>query len=236
MHLLYLDDSGSVGDASQHYFVLAGISIFERQGHWLSEGLDKVAARFDAAEPRSVEFHGSPMLKGSRGWRRYPVADRVQAMKDALTVFADAPGSGRAFAVVVRKQSILPRDPVEFAFEQLVSRFDHYLMRLQKKGDTQRGLILFDKSAQETAIQGLAIDFKHNGHSWGFPRNLAEVPVFLDSRASRLIQLADLVAYSVFQKFERGDTRFFDIIAHRFDAVGGVVHGLCVHPPEVAAC
>ena len=32
-------------------------------------------------------------------------------------------------------------DPVEVAFEQLASRFDYYLVRLHKKGDTQRGII-----------------------------------------------------------------------------------------------
>jgi hypothetical protein len=148
MHLLYLDDSGSPADSSQHYFVLAGISVFERQGHWLSEQLDAIAARFD-----------------------------------------------------------------------------QYLMRLYKAGDPQRGIIILDKSAREEAIQHLAIGFKKDGHSWGVLRNMAEVPVFLDSRNSRLVQLADLIAYAAFQKYEHGNSEFFDIIGHRFDASGGIVHG-----------
>jgi len=56
---------------------------------------------------------------------------------------------------------------------------------------------------------------------------MAEVPVFVDSRASRLVQLADLVAYATFRHFERGDSQFFDVFKHRFDEVGGIVHGLC---------
>lgn len=228
MHLLYLDDSGAVGDARQQHFVLAGLSVFERQGHWLSERLEAVAARFNPAEPPEVELHGAPMLRGSGRWRKLPLLDRVTAIKDALQVFASSHPSNRAFAVVVRKADIGPIDPTSFAFEQLVSRFDHYLMRLHKNGDTQRGLILFDKTTQENAIQNLARNFKANGHSWGIPRNMAEVPVFLDSKASRLIQLADLIAYAIFQKFERNDSQFFDIFAHRFDAVGGRVHGLYV--------
>lgn len=228
MHLLYLDDSGAVGDVRQQHFVLAGISVFERQGHWLSERLDQIAARFNPAEPHEVELHGAPMLKGSGFWRRYSRADRIAAMSDALTVLASSHNSNRVFGVVVRKADIEPAEPTAYAFEQLVSRFDHYLMRLHKGGDTQRGLILFDKTTQENAIQNLARDFKFNGHSWGYPRNLAEVPVFLDSKASRLIQLADLVAYAAFQKFERGNSAFFDIFAHRFDSVGGRVHGLHV--------
>jgi hypothetical protein len=51
---------------------------------------------------------------------------------------------------------------------------------------------------------------------------------FVDSRASRLVQLADLVAYATFRWFERDDVQFFDLIKDRFDREGGIVHGLKV--------
>src|SRR5205085_9297776 len=105
---------------------------------------------------------------------------------------------------------------------------DQYLARLHKAGDTQRGVILFDKATYETTVQALATDFRTIGHRWGIIRNFSEVPLFLDSRASRLIQLADLIAYAIFRHYERGDDRFFSIIKNRFDSAGGINHGLCV--------
>jgi hypothetical protein len=72
----------------------------------------------------------------------------------------------------------------------------------------------------------LATDFRTIGYTWGVIRNFSEVPLFLDSKASRLIQLADLVADSVFRSFEKGDSRFFQIIEPRFDSEGGIKHGL----------
>jgi hypothetical protein len=57
-------------------------------------------------------------------------------------------------------------------------------------------------------------------------RNIAEVPLFVDSKASRLIQLADLIAFSMWRRYEYQDGRFFDPIIGRFDADGGVIHGL----------
>jgi hypothetical protein len=37
MYLLYLDHAGAVEDPAQKHFVLAGISVFERQTYWLSQ-------------------------------------------------------------------------------------------------------------------------------------------------------------------------------------------------------
>jgi hypothetical protein len=102
------------------------------------------------------------------------------------------------------------------------------LSRKYRQGNTQRGLILFDKSIHENSLQTLARDFRKVGHSWGVLRNLSEVPVFLDSKASRLIQLADLIAYAVFRQWEKQDPRFYDIIRDSFDREGGVCHGLHV--------
>lgn len=89
-------------------------------------------------------------------------------------------------------------------------------------------MMLFDKSSTEQRLQTLAREFKHQGHSWGKTRNYAEVPVFLDSRASRLIQLADLVAFALFRFYEHQDNSLYDVIKYCFDSEGGVEHGLYV--------
>lgn len=228
LYLLYVDESGGVYQADQGYFVLAGLCVFERQGYWLAQKLDEIAARFDPADPVSVELHGSPMFGGRKKWRHHPKADRHRALEDALGVLQASHPSNRIFASVVRRAAISPQDPVIHAFEQLASRFDYYLQRLHRSGDTHRGLIIFDKSTYETTIQNLATDFRIVGHSWGVIRNLAEVPLFLDSRASRLIQLADIIAYSIYRSFEHGDHGLYSIIENRFDSEGGAVHGLYV--------
>jgi hypothetical protein len=62
MYILYADESGTAKNASQQYFVLAGFCVFERQGYWISEKLDNIAAQFNPADPNSVELHGSPIV------------------------------------------------------------------------------------------------------------------------------------------------------------------------------
>jgi hypothetical protein len=56
MYLLYVDESGSVPDPHQYFFVLAGVSLFERQTFWLNRELTAIASRFDNAHPELVEL------------------------------------------------------------------------------------------------------------------------------------------------------------------------------------
>ena len=226
MYLLYVDDSGDVDDPAISHFVLSGIAIFERQSFWIARELDKIAARFDEADPHAIELHGNPMVQGNKGWRAFPREDRLAAIADALDVLLQTHPDNRIFTVVIEKGSVTRGDPVEFAFEQLCNRFDRFLGRLHRRGNTQRGLMIMDKSGYEQRFQGLARDFSTLGHRWGTLRNLSEVPLFVDSRASRLIQLADLVAYSTFRHYEKGDSRFFEKIENRFDTERDHCHGL----------
>ncbi len=230
MHLLYVDESGSVSDPAQQFFVLAGFSVFERDPHWLDKDLNEIAARFNANEPESVELHGSPMRSGKGRWRKFQQNEREQAIKDALIIGVRQryPKNIRLFAAVLEKAKLSGQDVAQIAFEQVISRFDQYLGRLHKSGDTQRGLMVFDKCTTERRMQTLAREFKTSGHSFGVTRNIAEVPMFVDSQATRLIQLADLVAFAMLRHFEYGDPKFFDIISHCFDTDGGVKHGLYV--------
>ncbi len=229
MHLLYLDESGTVSDPACSHFVLAGVSVYERDTHWLEQDLNRIAAKFAPHDPQSIELHGSPMWGGRGVWRRFPAQERRQAVIDALKCATTKfPRGVRLFGVAVKNgaPALAGRDPVEYAFEELSRRFDLFLRRRYLAGDTQRGVMIFDRCATEGRIQTLARDFKYVGHARGLTRNYAEVPLFLDSKASRLIQLADLVAFSMFRHYERGNSEAFNLLRRCFDTEGGIVHGL----------
>jgi hypothetical protein len=140
------------------------------------------------------------------------------------------------FGAVVHKAAISPDDAMEYAFEQICNRFDRFLGRLHQAGNTQRGLIILDESAYETSLQGLAKNFRRDGHRWGQLYNLTDVPLFVDSKATRMIKYADMLAHAVRRYYEKGDSTFFDLFSHRFDAVGGVVHGLTHYIPVGSGC
>lgn len=230
VYILYADESGAAGDTHQRFFVLAGISVFDRQTWWLSRELDNLVSRLFPHQP-DVELHGNHILQGKGIWRSLPVKTRITAYCEALALIKQAMP---LFGVGVERACLPDRDPVEYAFEQMCSRFDLYLTRhYKRRHDPQRGLIVFDKTSYETSIQGLAAGFRTVGHRFGKVHNLSEVPLFLDSRASRLVQLADLVAYALFRYLEHEDQRFFPLIERYFDSEGGVRHGLHIKSKRV---
>lgn len=228
MHLLYVDESGSTSDPSQPYFVLSGISVFERKTHWIEKEMNEIAKQFSPDSPYDYELHGSPMRTGKSEWKHFSPEERMQALEGCLKLVADNRNEIFIFAAVIEQGYSSGKDTVTECFEQIASRFDMYLSRLHNQGNTQRGVAIFDKSSTEKSIQSLARTFKNDGHSYGKLRNFSEVPLFLDSKSSRLIQLADIVSYAIFRKFSRNDDRLYRLIEHRFDKNNGKTHGLFV--------
>ena len=235
MHLLYLDDSGSVRNPADRHLILAGLAVFERVPYWFSRQLDIIAREIRPEDWQELEFRGVDIFSGRRQWRRITKDKRAECYARALTSLGSSTRL-RLFGAAIHKAAISPEDPMEYAFEQLVNRFDRFLTRLHRANDTQRGLIVLDKSSYETSLQGLAREFRIDGHRWGQLHNISETPLFVDSRATRMIQYADLIAFALRQYYERGVSVHFEKISHLFDAEGGVVHGLVHYTPPGSGC
>ncbi len=229
MRLLYVDMSGNVGQAEETHFIMAGVAVHEIGIHHVIKELDDVIKRhFPDRDPAEIELHGSPIWGGRGFWRKVEPERRVEIIKDALSVFRGPSRANlRAFGMVVEKAVVSPDDPVEHAYEQMCTRFDKYLRRIyNRRRERQRGLIVVDKSRYEDTLQGLAHSYREDGTRWGSLRNLSEVPLFVDSRMSRLIQLADLVSFALWKKFEHGKMDLMLEIVDSFDREGRVYHGL----------
>lgn len=203
--------------------------------HWLSRSLENIAKEVWPQGPDSLEFRGVNIFAGRKQWRGVASERRILAYREALTILANS-SRVRLFGAAIHKATYSPNDPMEYAFEQVINRFDRMLGRFHKGGDTQRGLVILDKSSYETSLQRLAINFRRDGHRWGQTHNISEVPLFVDSQATRMIQYADLIAYALRRYYEKGDATFVDLVRNRFDAEGGVLHGLVHYTPPNSGC
>lgn len=239
MYLLYLDESGTPSSANERHFILAGIAVFERQIYHLLNAADEFVADLGLGDPEEIELHASVIAGGRRGvWRRpMPRAQRLEIIERALQILAQAHRSVKAFGVVIDKHALRQGDTVERAFEEICNRFNLFLNRLHSSDDTpRRGLVVMDKASYEQPLQSLAVRFRREGTRWDALRNLAEVPMFVDSKATRLIQLADLLAWAIWRNYEYNDSRYLNLVLRRFDASRGTIHGLYHHTINPGAC
>lgn len=228
MHLLYMDDAGSAGNPKEEYLILGGVSLFESQVHWITEQLNELAESICPGDPHSVEFHASEIFRRHDApWRGMTREEAQGTIKAVLGIMRESYESARIFACAVHKASYPGKDPMELAFEDLCSRFDLYLNRRRSEGGRQRGMLIIDNNAYQTTLQEMARNFYALGTRWGGIHNLVETPLFVDSRASRAVQLADHVAYAVFRRYNALDLQYFNVIESRFDrGEDGVMHGL----------
>ncbi len=224
MHLLYLDESGDPQNRADTHFVLGGVSVPEQNVRWLSHQLEQLAREIDKENHRDVEFHASEMFSTRGRWGKFERPQRIENIKRVLKTLDRAYEGVRVFACAVHKESYPKDDPVIVAFENLTDRFDKFLKRM---GDDQRGIIVFDKSSYENSFQSLASQFRQSGNRWGsYMTSICEVPLFIDSKASRIIQLADHIAYATFRRFNADDLTYYNCIEGRFDRNETTVFGL----------
>ncbi len=227
MHLLYLDDSGSVHNKAEKNIVIGGISVFERDLRWFVTQMDDLAREIDAENYRQIEFHASEIFSRRKApWNRMDKNQAIDVILEVLKIVAKSYERNTAFACVFDKETF-QGDPIRVSFEDLCSRFELMLRRINDlRNDNQKGLIVLDKSSYETTLHEMSLNFMELGTRWGGIRNIADVPFFVDSKASRIVQIADHIAYATFRRYERGDSSYLDVIMHKFDSEDGTIHGI----------
>lgn len=237
MFILYLDESGNHKEAT--YFVLAGLAIFEREIHWFSQDLDALQTQYFPEEREPVYFHAA-RLRVRQGesveapWDRLTVAQRIELRGKVYEVIRSRRGIAFGCAIEKTLSEVRREDPYERAYEDLISRFDMFMGRLNRAAaaegsEEQRGLIVLSESSYEKTIRLLARRLRDRGTRWGGLHNVTDIPLFAPAKESRPLQYADFVSNAIYGRYHAGLTGDFDKFAHAFDQEGGVVHGLAHH-------
>lgn len=86
--------------------------------------------------------------------------------------------------------------------------------------------MIFDQTGHAKTLHSLMAKYRSSGAAWGKVKHLAEIPMFTDSKLTRMLQWADFVAYAVFRRYQHADSSFLDRIVGKFSQSGGVLHGL----------
>lgn len=218
--MLALDESGTHGTAS--CLVIAGIAVHELDVRPLELSLEDVLARqLDPLGKNSNEheLHATDLLNPSRGeparggyppkppsnWLDVERAVRQQIVTDAYSAIAaykpvDSEYPPAVFGAIVERKHRRFKQADEKAYDHVLHRFDDMLQRRNRTAPAQqRGVILHDaRQKMEKPLQQWARRWQGTGARLD---HLAQVPVFADSKASRLLQTADFVAYAIYRHY-----------------------------------
>lgn len=221
MYILYLDESGQHGG---DYFVLAGLAVFERQTHWLATELEKLQYKYLPNINEPLEFHVTDIRAGiKQPWNQIENEYRYTLIDSVYNLIGTFNNDNIAlFAVAISRDWFNKRknhneDEYGFAFESIVKLFDNYLaFRHSKYNDPQRGLVVTAASQYQRRLEAVGNQIKQSGTRWGNTYNMAEIPLFTLSKNSRLLQIADFCANAVYGRYEKGLSKYFDKISHKF--------------------
>ena len=245
MYLLFVDESGTHGGS--HSFILGGIAVHEQDAYPLGVQLDGVVASAvpEYAVAEDFELHGaelrnarSPAARAERPaspWAWVPRRRRLDTLLAGYrTVAAFTPSDAgfplALFGVVIdwRFRSSLPAIHRErFAYEVLLTKFDVMLKRTRRNVDSTRGLVIHDRRiVAGRDIQEWTRQWQRAAGTLPQLRNLADVPLFADSRASRLLQAADLISYALYRHYDpsRMGADYVEALWPRFDSVDDEMH------------
>ncbi len=234
MYVLYLDESGMHREA--RYFVLAGLAVFEREIHWFAQDVDALQTRYFPTLANPVEFHAAdlhkPINQTPAPFDSLTVEQKKELVSEIYGIIRER--RGILFGVAIEKAWCVHEAPYERAFEDLTSRFDLFVRRYNSKlnnqspqtTDEQRGLIAIAESSYRNNLEILGERFRVGNTRWGGLHAIADVPFFLPSKNTRLLQLADFCANAIYARYNDGNTRNFDKIAPKFDRDEGRIHGL----------
>ena len=220
MYLFYVDESGDPNGfaGGQNNFVLGGVAIHEGQVRTFTEALDNVQNRFFPTIPFRLELHASEINAGSGRFRLG--RDRQAALLSAAYgVIQNAwfPNLVVFITGIHESAVVTPQQALRVCLEDICERFNLFLVRQCNAGHIDKGLLIMDRSGRAQRIRECMLDFDRHGTTHGYLGNIVDVPYFGDSAHTRMLQLADLVAYAGGRYFNRGDDTYLNMIWDRID-------------------
>jgi hypothetical protein len=226
--LLYVDESGDLGAEANH-FALGAVALYESDLETMRRAIAGVVRGHLDEHLRGLELHAHDIRSGSGPWRaiaRQPKDGLLRDIPRLLSRFRPRSGNPYALFGVARAPGAVPQaDPMERCFEELFLRFTEMLVR---HGQDSAGIVVADEAKYEKLLQPIVTGWREAGTRGGQLqrlRRLAEVPLFVDSKATRLIQMADFVAHFVNRYYNAQDATLLAMLP-AFDTNGGVMHGL----------
>ncbi len=230
MYLLYLDESGDPFSWDEwSTFVLAGVAVFEGEVNKVVQQMNAIQNQFFPEIPVPLNLHASHIHNGKGRFRLMSPESRDKLMRAVYSVIVGAKWPGIVpFATAIDISWAGPgKEACAEAMSEICRMLNLFLERQYKRGNRGKGLLILDPSGREARYRQCIAGYRAHGASWGYLGNVVDVPLFVASNETRMMQLADFCAYAVFLHYERHIDDFFNMISPQFPRLAdGTVYGL----------
>ncbi len=217
MFIAFIDESGKPTKKEKTPFVLAALIVKDRELNRVRREVSSIRTKYNL-DP-SIEFHARDIVHGKRGFFRIDMNTRKRILDDLINVIKNLDVT--LIASVVRKRKILI-DPIpdsevrsrieSIGYELLVERL---ILFLEKQGIDEWMMLVIDetdfrhdisirRSIENVVTQGFYAS------RWPASQRVFPQPIFAPSKNYDTLQLADIVAYTVFKIYSKPISAVFD--------------------------
>lgn len=194
--LFYVDESRDRG--MRGHLLFAGLLADGEQVASAETDLDEIAedAWYDGMARWGTELHAAEIFNGAKSWQKGTIQQRIDLLDKALSVIGryDIEVIARGVNIARFRKNYPGQDPYRWEFSNLLERLNERLRARQ-----ERGLVISDEQAQYR--EGIQRDVAHSkeygtgGYRSQTLDRIVDTAHFVDSRLSRMIQLADMAAF-----------------------------------------
>lgn len=214
-----MDESGDPnGWDNQKIFVLAAVAVHEGQVSQLTKSLDAIQTKYFPQVSLPIAFHAVDIHGGKGRFKDMDKETRANLMKDIYSFIASVAYPRMiAFGTAIDDSALKsPAETIDVTLGDLCSRFNIFLKRLYEVGTPSKGLMIVDQSHEDQYRRLLHL-FQAQGTKYGQLGNVVDIPYFATRKDTRMLQLADFVAYAAFRYYERNEDTYLKMILDKFD-------------------
>jgi hypothetical protein len=209
MHLIYLDEV-KYAPPVQKFYWLCGLAIPSKKALELDEKVAEIAKWFfdDAVLKKETEFHGAEIVHRKGPYKRREFSDRIELFKRLLSCFANDPDVGLIeIRIDPSKITSDNRPPDDWAFMFFVEKANEFM-----NAKDSIGLLISDNDDEKVSSNvGSLSNYRLSSTDYEYGRpiqRLVDTIHHTDSHHSRLIQLADIYAYTCSLSAKTQDKNF----------------------------
>jgi hypothetical protein len=217
MYFLYVDESGDTGLAGSptNYFCLSGLVFHELRWHETLEAVIDFRRKLKADYGLKLreEIHAAHYIHKPGSLSRIAKSIRLRMLKEILEFQASLPDISILNVVVEKSSKTAADDIFEIAWTTLIQRFHNTISYKNFAGPQNpddHGMLIVDQT-DEVKLRNLSrkmrrynpVPSMYGGSALAMPiTTLVEDAVHRNSQHSYFIQLADVNAYFLFQKYQ----------------------------------